>query len=43
MTQMLKTLEDILSAVAFTDAGEYAKALEMLVCSRSLSQEASPS
>lgn len=30
MTKIMSRLEDILSAVAFTDAGEFGKALELV-------------
>ncbi|MGC2061654.1 MAG: hypothetical protein WA610_01660 [Thermodesulfovibrionales bacterium] len=38
----LNVLEDILSALAFTDAGEYAKALELLAGHGSFAQGAAP-
>jgi hypothetical protein len=42
---MMKTftvLEDILSALAFTDAGEYTKALELLARHKSFTQRTDP-
>jgi hypothetical protein len=42
MMKTLTSLEDILSALAFTDAGEYAKAFELLAWQGSFTQGAAP-